>query len=227
MQKVIVISGGNDGLGKEIARRLSRENEVIILVRSKDKVKATKKEINCDYEICDIRDSNQVSEAVKSIIKKHKRIDVLVNNAGVWVEGELDDNSSDQIENTISTNTLGTIFLTKSVVPYLKKQKNGLIINVISQAGFYAKTKRSIYNASKWAITGFTKSIQAELSDYGIAVTGLYPGKMNTGLFRKAGNDKNMADAVEASEVAKTIEFILTFDKQIVFPEIGIKHVKG
>lgn len=227
MKKVVVISGGNDGLGKEIAKILGPNNDVIILVRSKDKALKTIKEIPCDFEICDIKDYSQIEKSIKSIYKKYKKIDCVINNAGVWTEGELDENDFSEIENAINTNTLGTIFLSKATIPYFKKQKSGLIINIISQAGIYAKAKRTVYNASKWAITGFTKSLQPELADYGIRVTGIYPGKMNTGLFRKKGIEKDMSDAISASEVAKTIEFILSFGNVIEFPEVGIKHVKG
>lgn len=227
MKKVVVISGGNDGLGKEIARILAPKNNVIILVRNKEKVSKIIKEIRCDFEVCDVREFNQIDKALKNIYRKYKRIDSVINNAGVWIEGELDKNDSSEIENAINTNTLGTIFLSKAAVSYFKKQKSGLIINIISQAGIYAKAKRTVYNASKWAITGFTKSLQPELADYGIRVTGIYPGKMNTGLFRKKRIKKDMSDAINAYEVAKTIEFILSFDNNIEFPEIGIKHIKG
>ncbi len=227
MKKVVIISGGNDGLGKEIARILSPNNSVIIFVRSKEKAKKTIREILCEYEVCDVRNYSQIEKALKKIYIRHKRIDCVINNAGVWIEGELEQNISQDIENTIKTNTLGTIYLSKAVIPYFKKQKSGLIINIISQAGIYAKAKRTVYNASKWAITGFTKSLQPELADYGIRVTGIYPGKMNTGLFIKKGIKKDMSDAIGAFEVAKTIEFILSFGNSIEFPEVGIKHVKG
>src|SRR3989344_4864025 len=114
MKKVIVISGGNDGLGKEIAKILSPNNNVIILVRSKNKAQKTIKEVSCDFEICDLRDYNQIDKALKNIYRKYKKIDCVVNNAGVWVEGELTENNPEEIENAIKTNTLGTIFLSKA-----------------------------------------------------------------------------------------------------------------
>ena len=109
----------------------------------------------------------------------------------------------------------------------LKKQNSGFIINIILQAGLYGKAERSVYSASKFAITGFTKSIQPELAKYNIAVTGIYPGKLNTRLFEKAGVTKTMTDALHPNEIAKVIEFLLSFPNSVVFPEIGIKHIKG
>ena len=79
MKKVVVISGGNDGLGKEIAKTLAPDYEVIILVRNKEKAKKTIKEIPCDFEICDVRDYSQIDRALKNIYKKYKRIDCIRN----------------------------------------------------------------------------------------------------------------------------------------------------
>ena len=227
MKKVIVISGGSDGLGKEIALKLSTQNTVVILAPSKKKLLSVAQEIGCDFEVCDVSNYDSVDQSVKTVIGKYKRIDYLINNAGIWVEGEVDKNKAEEIKKAIDINTTGTIYLSKAVIPYMKKQNSGLIINIISQAGLYGKAERSVYNASKFAITGFTKSIQPELARYNIAVTGIYPGKLNTKLFEKAGVTKTMTDALDPKEVAKVIEFLLSFPNSVVFPEIGIKHIKG
>lgn len=224
MNKVIVISGGSDGLGYAIAKRLSSDNKVIILSPHEDKLKKVSKELKCEYLFCDVSQYDQDEKVVNEIIKKHRIIDVLINNAGLWIEDELDFNDPGRIRQVIEVNALGTIFLTKATIPSMKKQKNGLIINVISQAGLYGKAERSVYNASKFAITGFTKSIEPELNKYGIRVTGLYPGKMKTKMFEKMSIEKSMEDALDPMEVAKTIEFILSLDRTTIFPEIGLKH---
>lgn len=153
-------------------------------------------------------------------------VDCVINNAGLWIEGPLDELDPARIHEVLEVNTLGTINLTKAVLPGMKQQKAGRIININSQAGLYTKAERGVYNASKWAITGFTKSLQEELAPFGIGVTGMYPGKLNTDLFKKAGNEKNMADALDPTEVAKTIEFILGLDDTTLFPEVGIQYLK-
>lgn len=227
MNKVIVISGGGDGLGKTIAQQLSQKNKVVILSPTKEKLEKVSKEIGCDFEVCDVSNYGSVHTAVESIIKKHGRINSLINSAGVWIEGPLETNDPEKIKRAIDVNTTGTLFLTKAVIPQMKKQSSGRIINIISQAGLYGKAERSIYNTSKWAITGFTKSIEAELKDYGIGVTGIYPGKMKTEMFSKMGIKKDMSDSLDTKDVAKTIEFILSFGNEVNFPEIGIKNLKG
>lgn len=115
--------------------------------------------------------------------------------------------------------------MAKAVIPSMKQQKSGLIININSQGGFYAKAERSVYTATKWGVTGFTKAMQPELAKYGIGVTGLYPGMMQTEMFSKMGIEKDMSKGLDTEEVARTIEFILSFGKPTLFPEIGIKHI--
>lgn len=225
MDKVIVISGGSDGFGKEIVKRLASSNKVVILSPNKDKLENTARELGCDFEVCDVTESGQVKQAVDNIINKHGRIDCLVNNAGVWIEGAIESNDEEKIKKVIDTNVLGVIYLTKFVIPHMKNEKIGLIVNVISQAGINAKAERAVYTASKFAITGLTKSLQLELSKYGIAVTGIYPGKMNTQLFEKSGNPKDMSDSLDPKEAAKIIDFLLSLDPKTVIPEIGIKSL--
>jgi short-subunit dehydrogenase len=219
--KTILITGGSDGLGKAIASRLTVNNKVIILSPHEDKLRQAAEELGCEYKVCDVRDYAQIEKTVQEI----GTIDCLVNNAGLWIEGPLDENNPQQIHEILEVNTLGTINMTKAVTPTMKQQKSGRIINVISQAGLHAKPERSIYTASKWAITGFTKSIQAELAPFGVGVTGLYPGKLRTDLFSKAGVEKNMDDALDTDEVAKAVEFILGLESTTLLPEVGIKNL--
>ena len=225
MDKVVFISGGSDGLGYAIAKQLSPTNKVIICSPTKEKLEKAAKELDCEYEVCDVSDANAVEQAIGSIIEKHGKIDCLINNAGLWIEGELDANDIDDIKRVMDVNSLGVMLLSKAVIPHMKKEKSGLIINVISQAGLYGKAERSVYVASKFAITGLTKSLAGELSQYGIKVTGLYPGKMKTEMFEKMGIKKDMSNGLEPEEVAKTVEFILSAGGNTVFPEIGIKYV--
>ena len=223
--KVIVISGGSDGLGKTLAERLSNDNKVIILSPTEGKLKKVASETNCNYEVCDVTDYSSIENAVKNIIQKYNRIDCLINNAGLWIQDKLVDNNPEKIAKVIEVNTTGVIYLTKVVIPYMTRQKDGLIINIISQAGIYAKAERSVYNASKWAITGFTKSIQPEVAKDGIRVTGMYPGMLKTNMFEKEGIHKDMTNGLDTKEVASAVEFLLVLNKDTIIPEMGIKHI--
>lgn len=223
MKKLILISGGSDGLGRAMAAKLSKRYRVVILSSDEEKTIRTAKEIGCDFCVVDVADYEQLRQAVVSIIKKYKKIDCLINNAGLWIEGSLETNDPERIKRVMDVNATGTIFLTRAVLPHMKKAKKGKIINVISQAGLYAKAERSVYNASKWAITGFTKSLAADLTGSGVTVSGFYPGAMKTKLFIKAGSKRDVSDAMKLPDVVRAIEFIMETPEALTIPELGIK----
>lgn len=229
MKKVIVITGGSDGLGKSIAKRLAKneENEVIILSNQEEGLKDAVIETDTDYQLCDVTNYKSVETATQLILQKYKKIDVLINNAGVWLAGDLTECSYDVISNCIDVNTKGPIYMTKAVLPNMYENKKGLIINVCSQASFDSDDFSTVYNASKWAMRGFYRSIQKDVSKKGIKVTGFYPGFMQTDIFKKAGNDYDTSTGLETEKVAKTIEFIINCDDDVIIPEFGIKDIEN
>ena len=189
-KKVVVITGGNSGLGEATAKILSTEHQVIILGRNAAEIEKVSKELNCGGIVCDITKSSQIKNAVEEIVKKHGKIDCLINCAGVWIKGPIEENTGEEIEKSVSVNVLGTFLVANALVPQLKKQKHGRIINISSRAGLNARAERSVYNATKWAVTGFTKCLQLELAPHNISVVGFYPGFIHTDLFEKAGDVK-------------------------------------
>ena len=226
MSKTIVITGGSDGLGKTIATFLQKEN-IIILATNEDKLKAVASEINCKYKVCDVSDYKVVESTINSIASENGKIDVLINNAGLWIQDELDSNDSDRIESVVDVNLLGVINCSKAVIPIMKNNEGGLIININSQAGINHKAERSVYNATKWGVTGFSKSLQDEVSKYGIRVTNVMPGMMKTNMFKKVNIEKNMGNGIDTKEVARLIEFIINTPNDVLIPEIGIKNINN
>lgn len=220
--KTIVITGGSDGIGKALAEDLSADNKVVILARNEDALKAIAERTGASYFVCDVKNAAQVKTVFEEIVAEHSQIDVLINNAGVIVNGELVDAPDDVIENVITTNTLGAIYVAKAALTTMKAQKSGRIINVISQAGRSAKAGRSIYNASKWALTGFTKALEEEAGNYGVLVTGFYPGTVRTELFAKAGLELN-GNALETSDIVGAIRYIVSLPNTVAIPELDIK----
>jgi len=228
IKKVIVITGGSDGLGKEIAQELAKSDIVVSLSRqglSELDSDGTKER----YELyCDVTKPDTIEDALQKIITKYGRIDVLINNAGIWLQGAIDENQLSDIEQVIKVNTLGTLSTTAVAVRFMKNKKNGLIININSQAGITAKGNMAVYFASKWAITGFTQCLQDELAPFGIKVTGIYPGKMKTNLFRKSGIEKDLSNAIDVAEVVPIISLLIAnADTDYYFPAIGIKHLNN
>lgn len=227
MKKVIVITGGSTGLGMEIAKKLSPDNNVIILSRTEQKLKETSQILGCEYKVCDVRSYDSVWQTINEIHKKYEKIDCLINNAGVWIKGALITNEPKEIDKVIDVNTKGTINMTRAVLPNMIDSRDGLIINMISSAGINVEPLSSVYSASKWAITGFTKNIQIEAAKEGVRVVGMYPGFMDTKFFEKTGYYYDMSTALDVSQVADIVKFLISLDKNIVIPEIGIKDIRN
>ena len=224
----IIITGGDDGLGKEIAKLLSEKNNIITISKTEENAMKISKEIpNAECYACDITKPDEVDKTIKTIIENQGDIDILINNAGVWLAGDLTDNSYEQISNCIDVNTKGPIYMTKAVLPNMYEQGKGLIINVCSQASFDSDDFSTVYNASKWAMRGFNRSIQKDVSKKGIKVTGFYPGFMQTNIFKKAGKDYDTSTGLEVEKVARAIEFIINCDEDVIIPEFGIKDIEN
>ena len=109
MKKTIVITGGSDGLGRTLTETFSKENNVIILATNEDKMKLVAESNNCSYKACDVSNYDMVEKAINEIVKEYNKIDVLINNAGLWIQEELDVNDSNRIKSVIDVNLLGTI----------------------------------------------------------------------------------------------------------------------
>ena len=225
--KTIVITGGSDGLGKTLTETLSKENNVIILATNEEKMNLVAKENNCSYKVCDVSNYERVENAISEIIEEFNKIDVVINNAGLWIQEELDTNDSDRIKSVIEVNLLGTINVSKAVIPSMKANKDGLIININSQAGINHKAERVVYNAYKWCVTGFSKSLQDEVAKYGIRVTDVMPGMMKTEMFSRMNIEKNMANGLDTKEVARLIQFIIDTPSDVMIPEVGIKNINN
>lgn len=173
--KVVLITGSNQGLGGVLAKKVAREaSRVILLARRENLLKKVKKEIVDDggvaeYFVCDIRDRQQVKNTVKRIIKQFKKVDVLVNNAGVWTDDDLEKKRPELRKNAIDTNVFGQIQFTEEIKTFLNK-KEAIIFNVISGAGDVTRAGTNnlnwkTYGATKWAMTGYTYAMEQNHRD--------------------------------------------------------------
>lgn len=221
--KKIVLTAGSDGLGKNIAKELSKDNDVFIISTNEDKLKETASEVGCKYFVCDVADSTRVQQVIDEIGK----VDVLINCAGLWIQDELEVNDYDRIRKVVEVNLLGVINCSKACISSMKSNKSGLIININSQAGINHKSERVVYNATKWGVTGFSKSLEDEVKKYGIKVTDIMPGKMKTDMFKKMNIQKSMDDGLDTKEVAKLIRFIMSLPADVNIPEVGIKNINN
>ncbi len=186
MKKVVLITGAFSGIGKATAKRFLKEGHIVYAIDFRAKSDKDLEKLGGKTLYTDVRNDKQVKSAVKKLIKEQGRIDVLVNNAGYAQYGSLEDVTMDQARAQLETNTFAYARLIKEVLPHMRKQKSGHIINVTSTAGRAAAGIITWYNASKFALEGLLDALRQEVSDLGINVVMIEPGFIKTDLYRVA-----------------------------------------
>ena len=187
MSKVAFITGGTRGIGREIAITLA-ENGFNIAVNYReqnDLLSSLQEEIeNKSVEFLavqgDVSKYEDAERMIKEIIDKFARIDVLVNNAGITKDTLIMRMQKEDFENVVNVNLVGTFNITKNVVPYMMKQRDGRIINLSSVVGISGNAGQANYAASKAGIIGFTKSLAKEVGSRNILVNAVAPGFIET-----------------------------------------------
>lgn len=180
MAKTIFITGASSGLGKATAKLFASKGwNVVATMRNPEKETELKQFDNIAILPLDVTDTIQIKEAVKTSLKWYD-VDVVFNNAGYGLSGSLDALSDEQIRREINTNLLGVILVTKEFIPHLKQKRGGRFITTTSLAGIVGFPFDSIYNATKWALEGFSESLYYELFPYGIKVKTVAPGVILT-----------------------------------------------
>ncbi len=130
----------------------------------------------------DVRNFESIQKAVSEIITKTGRLDVVINNAGVGITGPLEEIPTEEIKNNFETNFFGPIEVMKAVLPHMRSQKTGLIINITSIAGYMGLPYRSVYSASKGALELITEALRMEVKSFGIQITNVAPGDFATNI---------------------------------------------
>jgi len=187
--KAALITGGGRGIGRAIAIAYAKAGaDVCVTARSKDEIKAVATEIaelssKGFAEVCDISDRTAVESMVESAATKLGRVDILVNNAGGGLERtNVGQDNPDNWANVIEINLLGTYYCSRAVLPHMKQNGGGRIINIGSGMGHSARPKNSSYNAAKAAVWMFTRCLAMEVWEENISVNELIPGPVYTGL---------------------------------------------
>ena len=223
--KVIVITGGTKGLGYELAKSALKEGaKVIISGRESVSTEIVAKELGVIGISADISDEAQVKKLAEEALENFGRIDIWINNAGIWFPwAELEKTDVSNLRQMLEVNLLGTIFGSRQAAVYMKKQKSGVIVNIISTTGLNGRAGSSGYAASKSGVIGFSKSIRKELAPLGIRVSSIYPGGMKTEIF---GKDRipGYENFMDPHEVAKAI--IRNLEKDNPEEELVLEYSK-
>jgi len=180
MQKTIFITGASSGLGKATAILFQSKGwHVIATMRYPEKEMGLKKLDNITLHELDVTNPQKIKDVVNKTISEHS-VDVVLNNAGYGLIGPLEAFTDKQIAQQIETNLMGPIRVTKSFIPYFRKKKTGMFINVTSMFGMIGYPTCSMYAASKFALDGFSESLAYDLSHFGVKVKIIAPGGIQT-----------------------------------------------
>ena len=207
--KSVIITGAGSGLGKELALLFAGQGFHIILTgRTLNKLQSVEQEIHeaggsAQSYTVDITQTKDISKLITQL--QNHELYGLINNAGVGHFGPVNSLSAQDIQEMFETNTLGTIYMTQAVLSLLKEKNEGLLMNIISTAGLKGKVNESVYVASKFAVRGFTESLQKELENTNIKVKAVYMGGMDTPFWNESDHIKDKSRLRSPKEVAAMI----------------------
>ena len=215
MTKVALVTGSSSGIGYETSLLLARNQFVTYasmrnLKKGDELMKiASQETIPLKVIELDVNDNVSVNDAMDTILKENGRIDVLVNNAGYSVFGSLEELSLEEIKDQFETNFFGAVRAAKAVIPAMRKQSSGTIVNVSSIGGKVGLLPYfTAYHASKFALEGYTESLRQELVEFGINVILIEPGAVGTNFMdnMKTGKNYNPNESPYANTIQRVFE---------------------
>lgn len=235
MNKLAIITGGTRGIGKQIALTFAKEGyNIAINYRTENEdLKNTKKEIEENNVKCftfqgDVTNFKDCEQFVKQIVEEFGNIDVLVNNAGITRDTLLMRMKEEDFKQVIDTNLIGTFNVTKNVISYMMKAKNGRIINISSVVGISGNAGQTNYSASKAGIIGFTKSLAKEVASRNITVNAVAPGFIETQMTAVLKDDikEEIAKKIPLKrmgtpqDVANVVKFLASNDSSYITGQV-------
>lgn len=185
-KKIAIVTGGTRGIGLEIVKTFKENNaEVVFFGSKKESVDKAMNKLKEEGIVVrgyypDLNDFEEIEGVIKEIYEQYGRIDILVNNAGISANKKIEDTTTEEFQNIMDINVNAMFNITKAVVPYMKKQGSGVILNTSSMVSIYGQPSGVGYPSSKFAVNGLTKSLARELAPFNIRVNAVAPGITNT-----------------------------------------------
>jgi short-subunit dehydrogenase len=216
MRQVVFITGVSSGFGKRIAVLLSSKGYAVYGTSRKD--------IETDHAItvlkADVTDAASMKKAVEEVILKEGRIDILINNAGMGISGAIEEFSLENIQLQMGTNVMGVVNTIQAVLPFMRKEKKGMIVNISSIGGLMGLPFQGFYSASKYAVEGLSEALRMEVKQFNIKVVVIEPGDFSTNF---TANRKIIANGISNSaykeQFTKTLSIIEKDEKGGLPPE--------
>lgn len=233
MKKTAIITGASQGLGKEIALKLAKLNyQVVLVARTEKLLAAAVAEITsiggtAAYYVCDISDQQQVISLADQIKAEYEFIDVLVNNAGIWTDDELEKKDQSKKELALKTNLLGQIYVCEAFLPLLDQSRTNRILMTLSTSGVTGipagdNTNWKTYGATKWGLKGYTRAMKESLRSTNTQVIEFYPGGFDSNLYENAHRPNAHAQPwmMKVADVADIAVFALTRPDDVYMEQI-------
>jgi short-subunit dehydrogenase len=238
MSKVVLITGASSGIGKSVATFLQDKGYKVYGTSRNPK---NIKDFTFELIALDVLKLDTINNAINYIIQKEGRLDVLVNNAGMGITGPVEDTPTEEMRAVFNTNLFGAIDVIKVVLPQMRSQKSGIIINVTSIAGYMGLPFRGLYSASKGALETVTEAVSMEVQNFGIKVVNIAPGDFSTNIaagryhtpvFKNSAYkqkyeenldlmDAHVDDGMDPVEMAKSIYKIINTKKPKLHYKVG------
>lgn len=231
MAKNVVVTGASKGIGRAIAFYFAERGfNVAVCARNENKLEELKQELSkynvkVIAEVCDVSDKNAVRTFAEKVLHEWKTVDVLVNNAGSYLPGQVINEEDGNLEFLIQTNLYSAYNITRAFVGAMIDKKQGHIFNVSSIAGLQAYANGGSYSISKFAMTGLSKALREELKPYNVRVTNLAPGATLTDSW--AGTDLPESRFISPNDLAKLVFDIHALGESANVEEVVIRPVLG
>lgn len=236
MKKLIVITGASSGLGKAMAKKFSQDGHPLLLIaRRLEKLEA----LNLPNALCekvDITNREGFDNAILKAEKLYGPVDLLINNAGVMLLGQIDTQDPQEWTKMFNVNVLGLLNGVQSVLGSMKKRKSGSIINISSIAGRKSFPNHAAYVGTKFAVSSMTENIREEVAEFGVRVMNISPGAVETELLSHTTSDeikngyedwkKDMGGVLIAKNIADSAHFLYSQPQNVTIREIVIAATK-
>ncbi len=228
--KIAVVTGGGRGIGRAIALMLGRAGaHVVVTARTESEVEGVAGEINsaggsARAAVMDISREENIKGFFKSVEDESRRLDVLINNAGVGLFGKLADFETADLDRLYAVNLRGTFLCCREAMGIMIPRASGYIINVSSVLGFKGYPEQSGYTAMKHGVMGLTKSLAVEAQEHGIRVSAILPGGVDTDLVRQARPDLSPDVLMQPEDIAQGVEYLLSLSPRAAVDQIYIRR---
>ncbi|HEX8559354.1 MAG TPA: SDR family oxidoreductase [Pyrinomonadaceae bacterium] len=226
--KTAIVTGGTKGIGRAIAEALAGEGlNVCVGARDVDEVKQAVRELegagaSATGAACDVRVHEEVEALIAHAVEEFGGVDVLVNNAGVGLFKPVEETSPDEFRAVIETNLFGVFYGCRAVIPEMRRRGGGYIVNVSSLAGANPHPRMAAYNASKFALNGFSEALMQEVRHDRIKVSYVMPGSVNTEFGGGTVSDER-AWQLQPEDVARVVVDLLRHDERSLPSRVEIR----